>query len=166
MEQTKEFSFLLNRAYFFLRFRPRSKKEIMLYLAKKVKVKAWSEKLIGMVVQRLEEEKLVNDREFINWLAQSRLAYKPKSSWALGRELRRFGVADELIEEYFMLHPVNDQEKASQLLELCWFRFVNLPEPRRFQKAMGLLVRRGFNFSMAREAYKNTVAFAKTKKSE
>ncbi|MCL4375152.1 RecX family transcriptional regulator [Patescibacteria group bacterium] len=162
MEQAEQRARLLNYAYFYLKFRPRSKEELSRYLAKKLSRLGGPETLVDTVVSQLEQEGLVDDRSFIDWLVRSRSVCHPKGSFAIKGELRRFGVAQELVDAYFSRHPVNEQAGADRLLRARWCRLAGLPEPKRWQRAVALLVRRGFDFSVARQAYKNAVAFAKS----
>ncbi|PIP64788.1 hypothetical protein COW96_00670, partial [Candidatus Roizmanbacteria bacterium CG22_combo_CG10-13_8_21_14_all_33_16] len=68
-------------------------------------------------------------------------------------ELQKFGVESDLIDQYFSQNPVDDEALALRLLSKSWRRFSNLPEKIRFQKAINFLLRRGYSFSRAKEAY-------------
>jgi regulatory protein len=141
---------LLNKAYFFLKFRPRSVWEVRHYLYKKIKSKHWSTAEADKVLEELKEEGLVDDKKFVDWFVEQRNASKPKSRFALKNELLRFGIAKDLIDQYFLDHAVDEEELALKALLPRWSRFRNLPSEKRFQKAAGFLLRRGFSFETVR----------------
>ena len=82
-EKDEDFQKLLNYAYFFLKFRPRSKKEIENYLYKKIQKHHWSQDDVKEVIRRLEDLELVNDKNFIKWFVGERILLKPKSKYIL-----------------------------------------------------------------------------------
>lgn len=142
---------LLNKAYFFLKFRPRSEKEVRNYLYKKIKSKHWSSLDADRVLEELKKEGLIDDKKFIDWFVEQRNAAKPKSRFALKNELLRFGIAKELIDQYFLEHPADEGELALKALLSRWSRFKNLPSEKRFKKAASFLLRRGFGFEVVRK---------------
>ncbi len=68
----------LNQAYFFLKFRMRTEKEIRVFLSKKAKKYHWPTEVINQVLMILKEEKLIDDRQFIKIFVNQRKALKPK----------------------------------------------------------------------------------------
>jgi regulatory protein len=144
---------LLNKAYFFLKFRPRTEKEVRDYLYKKIKTKHWSRDDAEEVIKDLKQQGLIDDGEFISWFVRSRTTLKPKGQKLLTRELRQKGVADELIEKYFSENSVDEESLALKILEKRWPRYKSLDSRKRFEKAMSFLLRRGFNFEIS----KNTI---------
>ncbi len=137
---------LYNRAYFFLKFRPRSRKEILDYLNKKIQSTHWSQTEVKKVVKGLEEQGFVDDEKFIEWFVAQRNILKPKSAFVIKRELTTFGIDKLLIEKYFDEHPHNEQELALKTLRRKWFRLSKLSKEERFKKASGFLLRRGFGY--------------------
>lgn len=143
--------FLLNKAYFFLKFRPRSEKELRDYLYKKVAKTHWSRDDAETIIKNLKKQGLVNDKEFVGWFVRQRAALRPKSQRLLTQELRQKGIKDELIEEYFKTHTVNEERLARQILKKRWVRFKSLTRQKRFEKAARFLISRGFNYDLAKK---------------
>ena len=144
---------LLNYAYFYLKFRSRTIKEMRDYLYKKIEKRHWSRDDVEKVIRELLELEMLNDREFIRLFVEQRNLAKPKSEFVLKRELLRHGVSRELIDEYFTVHPQNEEELAFKALEHHWSRFKNLSPRVRFQKAVMFLMRRGFGFEVAKKIF-------------
>ena len=94
---------LLNMAFFYLKFRPRTIKETREHLYKKVRTTHWSHEAVDKVIDHLIELKFLDDKEFINYLVTSRTRTKVKGIYAIKQELNRFGVDKELVEEYFLI---------------------------------------------------------------
>ncbi len=145
---TDDLQGLLNYAYFYLKFRPRTVKEMRDYLYKKIEKRHWSRDDVEKAIKGLVELGMLNDIEFIRLFVEQRNSAKPKSKFVLKRELLRHGVSRELIDEYFTGHPQNEEELAFKALERHWPRFKNLSPRARFQKAAAYLMRRGFGFDI------------------
>ena len=144
----------LNSAYFYLKFRPRTKKEVERNLQKKSQKYGWSDETIQQALTYLEEQKLINDREFIQLYVESRIKIKPKSTYALRNELTKAGIAKELLDEYFAEHEQNEEALAYEALKNRWPRYGHLDKKTRFQKAASFLTNRGFSF----DTIKKTIA--------
>lgn len=151
----EDLSYLLNQAYFFLKFRPRTKKEVKNYLLKKIKNRHFSEAEVEKVIKKLEEENLINDQEFISWFVEQRKVGKPKGQFLLRKELQQLGAAEELVERYFLEHPFNEEEAALKALLPKWSRLKNLPLEKCFQKAVNFLLRRGFSYEVAKKTFQS-----------
>lgn len=145
---------LLNKAYFFLKFRPRTEKEIRDYLYKKIAKTHYSRDDVDKVIKKLKEQDLINDEKFIELFINDRLALKPKGKKLLIKELRQKGVVDYLIETYFIKNKINEEELALKILSQRWSRLKNLEEKKRFEKATRFLLSRGFDY----ETTKKTIA--------
>src|SRR3989338_9440235 len=142
---------LLNYAYFYLKFRPRSKKEVQDYLLKKIKKRHWSTDDVEKVIEQLEERGLINDKEFVKWFVEQRNRGKPKGGFVLKGELLRFGIDKELIDLYLLENPLEEEELAFRALKSKWQRFKNLPRQDRFEKSVAFLSRRGFTFNIVKK---------------
>ncbi len=143
---------LLNKAYFFLKFRPRSEKEVRDYLYKKVSTTHWSRDAAETIIQKLKDQDLIDDDKFIDWFVRQRTALKPKSQRLLTRELKQKGVADEKIEKHFSKNTLDEEGLAMQILKRRWPRFYGLPKQKRFEKASRFLLSRGFNYEICRKS--------------
>lgn len=141
----------LRYGYFFLKFRPRSKKEMVTYLNKKSIKHRWDVCVVEAVVKRLEEESLVDDEAFIHWFVEQRSSRKLKGEYALRQELHRFGIEDERVDRYFLENPLQEKEYARTVLMRRWSRLVSLPREKRIQKAYAFLLRKGFDFGIIKK---------------
>lgn len=130
--------------------RPRSEKELRDTLVKK---KA-SEEIIQRVLQRLREQKFINDEEFAAWWVEQRTRFRPKSDRVIKWELRQKGIPDDLIERVFekRSEKEGDSEKAKDLLERRLKRVQNLSKEEQYQKLAGFLARRGFDWETIKKA--------------
>lgn len=142
---------LLNKAYFFLKFRPRSEKEVRDYLYKKIKSKHWSRDDAEKIIEELKEEELIDDKKFVDWFVRARTTLKPKGQRLLIRELKQKGISDELIEKYFSENTVDEESLALKILEKRWPRYRNFDSRKRFEKACRFLMSRGFGFDLTKK---------------
>ncbi len=150
----EEFNKALNFAYFYLKFRPRTQKEIVKYLEKKSQKYHFSPIIIKKVTQHLIEVNLINDSEFISLFIQQRNSFKPKSKFILSQELIRFGVSKELIDQYFSEHETDEFQLAKKALTNRKIILSQINTKKGYQKAFNFLLRRGFSF----EIVKKTIA--------
>jgi len=141
---------LLNKAYFYLKFRPRTVVEMRHYLYKKIIKTHWSRAAADKVIDYLIDQKLLDDRQFISLFVEQRKTLKPKGKYILKQELLRFGIDKDLIDNYFDNNPVDEFFLAKQTLEKYWSRFKDLAPDKRFQKASQFLLRRGFSYEVIR----------------
>lgn len=151
MDSQQDFQRLLNYAYFFLKFRPRSKKEVETYLCKKIQKRHWSRDDVKKVIIHLEELDLVNDKNFIKWFIEQRILLKPKGKYVLRQELLKYGINKELIDEYFSSYSMDEEKLAEKILRERWYRYKNLDKRKRFEKAASFLMRRGFSFDITKK---------------
>lgn len=148
----------------FLTFRPRSEKEVFLYLSKKMRCfpsssliesdeKTGKKKTVEIIIQRLKEQKLVDDESFaLWWVQQRRSSAKPRGIRLIRAELLGKGVNRDIIEKV-LLNPTTYGEDETDELELAkQVAEKKLPsckrlKPWEFRRKMGnLLQRRGFEF--------------------
>ena len=116
----------LNLAYFFLKFRPRTRKEVLNYLEKKSKKYHFSDDIISNSIKHLIEVNLINDKDFVSWFVEQRNLNKPKSKFALSQELIRFGIEKGLIEEYFNRNELDELKLAKTALQKKSYLIKNL----------------------------------------
>jgi len=144
----------LNFAYFYLKFRPRTKKEITKYLEKKSQKYHFSPDLIIKAIQYLNKINLINDTDFVSWFIDQRNCTKPKSKFILTAELMRLGIKKDLIDRYFSEHEIDEFALAKQALTKRKTLLNNINDKKGYQKAFNFLLRRGFSY----EAAKKTIA--------
>jgi len=150
MSSEDELQELFNKAYFFLKFRPRTKKEMRDYLYKKIEKRWFSRSHADKVVAILEERKLIDDNAFVEWYLDQRARSKPKGSYVLKGELLRLGIDKDLIDKILLENPLQEENLAQSALQKKWHRFKNLSKKERFEKAAAFLSRRGFPFDSVR----------------
>ena len=148
---------LLNIAFFYLKFRPRTIKETRDHLYKKVKTTHWSHEAVDKVINHLIELKFLDDKVFIDFLVRSRTATKVKGIYAIKQELNRFGVERKLIDEYFANTEINEEELAKKALTRRWEIIKTLPKQKRFEKVISFLQRRGFNYDTSKKAFEDLI---------
>lgn len=142
---------LLNKAYFFLKFRPRSEKEVREYLYKKVKTTHWSREAADKIIEKLKDQELINDEKFVDWFVRNRTTLKPKGEKMLRRELFQKGIDTELIDNFFSKNIIDEESLALQILEKRWSRYKNISPQKRFEKATRFLLSRGFNYDICKK---------------
>ena len=148
---------LLNIAFFYLKFRPRTIKETRNHLYKKVRTTHWSHEAVDKIIDHLIKLKFLDDKAFIDYLVNSRTKTKVKGIYAIKQELNRFGVDRELIDEYFSKIEINEEELAEKILSSRWPRLKSLPKQKRFEKSLSLLQRRGFNYEISKKAIEDLI---------
>lgn len=137
---------LVNFAYFYLKFRSRTKKEIERYLIKKAVILHISQDVIKKVIAHLEEIGLIDDKKFIRLFIEQRKLVKPKGEFVLRGELMKLGIEKNLLDEYFSQNSLDEEGLAYKTLVGRWPRYESLDSKKRFQKASQFLLQRGFNF--------------------
>lgn len=148
---------LLNIAFFYLKFRPRTIKETRNHLYKKVRTTHWSHEAVDKIIDHLIELKFLDDQEFVRYLVESRIRTKIKGVFAIKQELSKYGVEKELIDEYFAKTEINEEALAEKILTSRWDRLKTLPKQKRFEKAMSLLQRRGFNYETSKKSFEDLI---------
>jgi regulatory protein len=144
----------LNRAYFFLKFRPRTEKEVRTYLEKKSEKYHWMNGVVDGAITSLKENNFINDDDFIRWFVEQRNASKPKGKFVLQQELLRLGVSKDEIQTFFNENPPEESSLALKALERRWSRYQYLSKKERFEKAATFLSRRGFSFDEIKKSIK------------
>lgn len=129
------------KALRYLDYKPRTNKEI----ERKLRDKGFSDEVIRYVAQRLRSSGLVEDAVFARSWIESRTASRPRSRRSLALELRRKGVADEVIQDAMEVAEQDDLlayqaaiRYAPRLSELEWCEFRN--------RLGNFLGRRGFSY--------------------
>lgn len=141
-------------AYRYLAFRPRSIKEVILYLERKAKKYAFTPDEIHSTIELLKDQGFLNDAEFIKSYVAARNSLKPKSKRVLVLELKKYGVPSTDIERYFEHAVIDEDALAVQALKRKMKTLRTIPnEQTRLAKAVSFLQRRGFSYDIAKHAY-------------
>lgn len=136
-------------AYNYLSYRARSVKE----LREKLVQKEFAEEIIEQVVDDLQRQKLLNDREFARRFVEARLG-RANGSRKLAQELRRKGIETEIIDEVLgeFAATLDSEERAMGLLGKQAWRYRGLERDKAKRRMLGFLARRGYDAQMARSA--------------
>lgn len=151
MDEDRLYLKALNLCYFYLNFRPRTRKEILDYLNKKAAKFKFDQKIIKKAVKTIEDENLINDAKFIEWFVEIKSVRKPKSKFLIKQQLFKHGVPKDLIDEYFEDKTIDELALAKKALEPKWERFKKLDKQERFKKTASFLGRRGFSYDITKK---------------
>jgi regulatory protein len=133
----------LQKALRFLGYRARSLREVRENLQKY----AISEAVIELTIKRLEETGLLNDQEFAQAWVENRNTFRPRSSRVLALELRRKGLADEVISTT-LAHSLDESSLAREAARKYLRKVAGLDWPGFRSKLGGFLGRRGFAYAV------------------
>lgn len=136
----------LGKALQFLGYRSRSQAEV------EAKLTEWgvTQGAAGRVLARLRQLRLVDDAAFAAWWVESRGRQAPRGRRALGLELRRKGLAEDLVRE--SLAAVDEDAQALLLAQTRAARLAGLPRADFERRLAGVLARRGFGGDAMRRA--------------
>ena len=132
----------LNAATHYLSYRPRSESE----LKERLRRRHFDDDSVEAVIVNLKERGLVDDRAFAQFWKDNRQSFSPRSQWLTKLELRRKGVADDLVAE--VVGAIDDDDSAYQAA-LSKARSLPLSDYQSFRHRMGeFLKRRGFGYGV------------------
>lgn len=137
----------------FLKFRPRSVKEVR----GKLVSKGFPSETVQKVLEELQEQGLLNDEEFSRSWAEGRLNSKKLGLRKIRSELAQKGISRDIIDrtEEYLLSKYDESESAREFLENK-FKGGLAGVPR--EKLTGILVRKGYSFSLASRIIKEMTA--------
>lgn len=149
---------LMERMYGLFSVRMRSEKEVRDYLKnlsfkRKLKEKEEiSDLVINLLVERLRQKGMVNDKEFAKAWVEGRRRSKQKGIRALKMELYQKGIEREIVEEALREkgEEESEEELAKQALEKKMKSWKNLSQLEFKKKATEFLLRKGFEYQVAR----------------
>lgn len=119
----------------------RSRADLEQTLAKK----QVSAEVAAAILDKFEDAGLVDDAEFAHAWVQARQRSKGLSSRVLAMELKRKGVADELVREALdELDPEAEVEAAHRLVQAKLRSMSRLDETTKIRRLTGLLARKGY----------------------
>lgn len=131
-----------NAAALLLSYRPRSEPE----LRERLRKRGFHGDSINAVVIRLKEQGLVDDTAFARFWKDNRDSFSPRSQWLTGQELRRKGIAEDIITQ--ITGTIDDEENAYRA---ALKKARNLPRTdfQVFRRKLGdHLRRRGFGYGV------------------
>ena len=130
----------LNVAARYLSYRPRSEFE----LRERLHQRGFNGNSIEAVLTKLKEQGLVDDVAFTQFWRDNRESFSPRSQWLTKLELRRKGVASNIIDQ--VVDAIDDDDSAYRAAQ-SKARNLPLSDYQLFQRRLeGYLKRRGFGF--------------------
>jgi regulatory protein len=142
LARADNFQRCLSAAMHYLSYRPRSEFELRERLGRR----NFDGDSVEEVLARLKERGLVDDTEFAQFWQDNRQAFSPRSSSLTRLELRRKGVAEEIIGQ--VVSTVSDGESAYRAA-LGKARRLPVSDYQSFRRRLGeYLKRRGFSYGV------------------
>ena len=138
----------LNAAYRFLSYRPRSEAEIK----ERLRRRGFEDSKIEIVINKLKEQNLLDDTAFARFWKENRDTFRPRSKRLTGLELKKKGVADEIIKE--VTDDSNDMQSAYQAALRKSQHLAN-QDYEVFRRRLGdYLQQRGFGYTVINQTVK------------
>jgi len=155
---------LMEKMYRLWNIRQRSEKEVRDYFRIKnyeSRIKGRdqvSQLAIDALVETLKKKGMINDLEFAQAWVEVRRNSKKKSIRAIKAELFQKGIDKEIIEEVTRVESLESSEEdlAKLALEKKMRIWKNLEPKKLRQKAIEFLLRRGFEYDVAKEVVEKT----------
>ena len=138
----------LNIAYRFLSYRPRSEAEMKDRLHRR----GFEDSKIEIIINKLKEQNLLDDTAFAQFWKENRDTFRPRSQRLTRLELKKKGVADEIIKE--VTDDLNDTQSAYQA---ALHKAEHLPNQdyEVFRRRLGdYLKRRGYGYTVISQTVK------------
>jgi len=132
----------LNAATLYLSYRLRSESE----LRERLHRRDFDGDTLEAVIIRLKEQGLVNDMAFAQFWRDDRESFSPRSRWLTKLELRRKGVANDIIDQ--VVEAIDDDDSAYRAA-LSRARSLPRSDEQSFRHRLGeYLKRRGFSYGV------------------
>jgi regulatory protein len=111
------------------------------------------------VLDRFTEVGLIDDEAFAQAWVDSRHASRALGRRALSAELRRRGVADDVVKEAVETVSADDEEAAARtLVEVKLRTMSNAPPEAKMRRLVGMLGRRGYSQGLALRVVRDVLA--------
>lgn len=122
-------------------------------LHEKLQERGYPPEVLEITLNRLEKQGILNDRSYAQSLFQTFLTQRPSGRRRIAFELSKRGikapVIQDILEDY---NSEKERENALGLARAKHDRWLSLDVKKRRKKIYDFLLRRGFDFSIAREA--------------
>lgn len=145
-----EFQKTLDKLLRFATLRPRSGKEISLWLKRKKVHESLHEELFN----RLKHLDLIDDEKFAKWWVEQRQSFRPKPKRIMNYELRMKGIKKEIIEKVLGEEEIDEEKMARELLEKKMYKWQGLPAGEARQKMLQYLAGKGFSWEIVEKVVK------------
>ena len=139
------------KAVQFLRIRPRSEKEVR---EKLIKYKT-PENYIETIIQKLTQQRFLNDEAFAKWWVEQRSRFRQKGWIIVKMELKQKGIHESILKD--LETKIRSQElegvkseldQAKELVQKHLKKYRGLTRDEVFNKLGGMLGRRGFSYDI------------------
>jgi regulatory protein len=142
LARSDRFHRCLNTAARYLSYRPRSEFE----LRERLHQRGFDGDSVEAVLTRLKEQGLVDDIAFAQFWKDNRESFSPRSRWLTKSELRRKGVAQDVIDQ---VADVIDDDDSAYRAALDKARSLPRSDYQGFRQRLGgYLKRRGFSYGV------------------
>jgi len=142
LARTDHFHRCFNTAAHYLSYRPRSESEVR----ERLQRRGFDGDSIEAVLARLKEQGLVDDLSFAEFWKDNRESFSPRSQRLTGLELRRKGIASDIIDR--VVGEVDDGDSAYRAA-FGKARHLPLSDYQSFRRRLGeYLRRRGFGYEV------------------
>ena len=140
LARSDHFHRCLNAATHYLSYRPRSESE----LRERLYQRGFNGDSVEVVLVKLKEQGVVDDMAFTQFWKDNRESFSPRSQWLTKLELKRKGVAEDIIDQ--VTDAVDDDDSAYRAA-LSKARSLLLSDRQDFCRRLGgYLKRRGFGY--------------------
>lgn len=124
-------------------------------LRAKLVLRKYDPEEIAGVISKLKEKKLLDDAQYARHYVQDKAEYARRGRYRLKLELRKKGVDETLIAQALDDLPAEQElDSARQLLATRARSWQKLEPIKRYQRAVTLLMRRGFSSSIINQVVK------------
>jgi len=142
LARSDHFHRCLNAAAHYLSYRPRSESE----LRERLYRRGFGDDSVEAVIAKIKEQGLVDDTAFAQFWKDNRESFSPRSQWLTRLELRRKGIAKEIIDQ--VVDVIDDDESAYRAA-LSKARGLSQSDYQSFRRRLGgYLRRRGFSYEV------------------
>ena len=142
LARSDHFHRCLNAAAHYLSYRPRSESE----LRERLYRRGFGDNSVEAVIAKIKEQGLVDDTAFAQFWKDNRESFSPRSQWLTRLELRRKGIAKEIIDQ--VVDVIDDDESAYRAA-LSKARGLSQSDYQSFRRRLGgYLRRRGFSYEV------------------
>ena len=157
MEKDEIYQRTLTKAILFLAYKPRTRKEVSVRLEKYLKSQKdlddTKKDIAGRILDYLDENKLINDEEFIKLFIES----KTQGKGGLGKKVIQNRLMIKGISKddatYFVDATISEEDELKGAVKALTGRYKVTAEVEKYTDKMGrFLLSRGFSYSIARQA--------------
>ena len=142
LARSDQFHRCLSAAVHYLSYRPRSESEIR----ERLQQRGFDGDSVEAVIARLKEQGLVDDVAFAQFWRDNRQSFRPRSRWLTRFELKKKGVAEDIIDQ--IVDAVDDADSAYRAA-LSKAQSLPLSDYQSFRRRLGeYLKRRGFGYEV------------------